>query len=90
MGRAHFPRRFCHVPNSYVKARVSHKVHALTPPEAEAAIKPDSQKTYLEQAKDTIAGKADVSLLSYIPLRRAPQDVTRQDRDSPGDVQDQH
>ncbi|ORX40482.1 heat shock protein 9/12-domain-containing protein [Kockovaella imperatae] len=34
---------------------------------AEAALKPDSQKSYLEQAKDTIAGKADSAASSAQP-----------------------
>lgn len=36
---------------------------SLTIPEAEAAIKPDSQKSYLEQGKDALVGKTDVSAL---------------------------
>lgn len=33
-------------------------------------MKPDSEKSYLEQAKDTISGKADVSRLVLSPTPR--------------------
>ncbi|ORY33354.1 heat shock protein 9/12-domain-containing protein [Naematelia encephala] len=34
---------------------------------AEAAVKPDSQKTYLEQGKDMLAGKSDSAASSAQP-----------------------
>lgn len=45
-------------------------IRANNTSEAGAALKPDSQKTYLEQAGDAISGKADVSLayLTYISI----------------------
>lgn len=58
---------------------------SLTLAEAGAALKPDSQKTYLEQAKDTIAGKADVSVHPILSLprlgnqRHLPMPLTRTD-----------
>ena len=45
-------------------------------PEAEAAIKPDSQKSYLEQGSDMLKGKADVSVVVTTPPL-FPRCVTR-------------
>ncbi len=43
----------------------------LPPPEAGAALKPDADKSYLEQGSDALKGKLDVSVVSPCALYSA-------------------